>query len=170
MATIIKNKSDLDKLYKEIANKMLLKTRDEIYAVIKKSIEEYYSEFKPSVYQRTYEFLSSLIKTEIKQTGNTLICEVKIDEEYLNYNYPYTGKYNLSYPHDIDSRSATGSDIVNWANRRFPNDTHPGGNHGYTVSAGRDDGFWDVSLKELGDIISILKKNLLNQGINVIKG
>ena len=94
--------------------------------------------------------------------------EVKIDDDYLNYAYPYTGKFNPSYPHDYDGRFAMGRDVVNWANRQFPDDDFEGGNHGFTIDAGRDDGFWDGTLEELGDIILLLKKNLKNQGIKIV--
>lgn len=168
---VIRTKKDLDKLLKEIAYKMLSKTRDEIYKAINDSINEYYSEYSPTTYSRKYRFLNSLVKTEIKQKGNELYCEVKIDEDYLNYAYPYTGRFNPSYPHDYDGRSAMGMDIVNWANRKYPDDGDYGfeqGNHGYTINAGRDEGFWDGTLQELGDIILILKKNLKNQGIKIV--
>lgn len=168
MSQIIKNGKDLDKLFKKIAYKMLSKTRNEIYNAIQQSIKEYYLEYTPSIYKRKYKFLSSLVKTEIKQSGNKLWCEVKIDETYLNYTYPYIGEFNPSYPHDYDGRFATGKDVVNWANREFPDDDFSGGNHGFTIDAGRDDGFWDGTLKELGDIILLLKKNLKNQGIKII--
>jgi len=168
MAQVIKNSNDLNKLLKKIAYKMLSKTRDEIYTAINKSIKEYYSEFTPSVYERKYRFLNSLIKTEIKQLNNELWCEVKIDENYLSSSYPYTGNFDPSYPHDSDGRFAMGMDVVNWANRKFPDDDFEGGNHGFTIDVGRDDGFWDGTLEELGDIILLLKKNLKNQGIKIV--
>lgn len=167
MTKTIRNEKDLDSLLKRIAYKMLSRTRDEIYGAIQKSIDEYYSEYTPAVYKRKYKFLNSLVKTEIKQQGNELRCEVKIDEDYLRYAYPYTGKFNPSYPHDYDGRFAMGMDVVNWANRKCPDDDEPGGNHGYTKDVGRDDGFWDGTLEELGDIIQLLKKNLKNQGIKI---
>lgn len=168
MAKIIKNSKDLDKLLSQVSARMLLKTRDIVYDAIQKSIEEYYSEFKPGVYRRRFLFMSSLVKTEIKRYGNELRCEVKIDEGYLNYAYPNTGRFNPSYPHDFDGRFAMGRDVVNWANRKFPDDEFEGGNHGFTGNSEREEGFWDGALEELGDIILILKKNLLNQGIKIV--
>ena len=165
---IIKNGQELNKLLKQIAYNILSKTRNEIYNAIQKSIKEYYAEYSPAVYERKYRFLNSLVKTEIKQRGNELWCEVKIDEDYLNYAYPYTGKFNPSYPHDYDGRFAMGRDVVNWANRQFPDDDFEGGNHGFTIDAGRDDGFWDGTLEEFGDVILLLKKNLKNQGIKIV--
>lgn len=168
MGGIIRNSADLDKILKNIAYKMLEKTRDKIYKAIDKSIREYYSEFQPTRYERTYKFLNSLVKTNIVERGNELYCEVKIDEDYLNYTYPFTGKYNPSYPHHYDGRFAEGYDVVSWANRKFPNDEFEGGTHGFTIDTGRDDGFWDGTMEELGDIIALMKQNIQKQGIKLI--
>ena len=168
MAKIIRNGQELNKLLKQVAYKMLSQTRDEIHKAIQQAIKDYYEEYTPSVYERTNHFLNSLVKTEIKQSGNQLWCEVKISEDYLSYAYPYTGKFDPSYPHDFDGRFAMGIDVVNWANRQFPDDDFEGGNHGFTKDVGRNDGFWDGTLEELGEIILLLKKNLINQGIKII--
>lgn len=162
----IKNGKELDNLLKQISYKMLTKTQNVLYKALYDSIKKYYAEYSPSLYSRQYLFLNSLIKTKIKQRKNELSCEVKIDEGYLSYVYPYTGKFHPSYPHHFTGRSATGSDVVNWANRKFQNDSFPGGNHGYTKDAGRKDGFWDGT-EELKHIMEIFKENLINQGIKV---
>lgn len=163
---IIKNGKDIDNFLKQVSFKMLTKTQDILYKALYDSITKYYAEYSPSLYSRKYLFLNSLIKTKIKQTKNELQCEVKIDEGYLSHVYPNTGKFHPSYPHDFTGRSATGRDIVNWANRKFPNDSFSGGNHGYTKDAGREDGFWDGT-DELKQIMYLFKENLINQGIKV---
>jgi hypothetical protein len=168
LAKIIRNGKDLEGHLKRIARNMLEKTRDEVYEAINLSINEYYKEFKPDRYERTYMFLRSLVKTEIKVRGNELYCEVKIDEDYLNYAYPHPNKFDPSYPQDYDGRDATGYDVVSWANRKYPNDSAPGGNHGYTMDAGRNEGFWDSAMEEIGDILQLMKNNLKNMGINVV--
>lgn len=168
MGGIIKNGADLNKFLEKIAYNMLDMTRNKIYDAIKLSIDQYYSEYHPSRYERSYKFLKSLVKTDIVKRGNELYCEVKIDENYLNYVYPYPNKFNPSYPQDYDGRDATGYDVVSWANRQFPNDSEPRGNHGYTVNAGRDDGFWDGTMEELGDIIALMKQNIEKQGVKII--
>lgn len=167
---IIKNGDQLDNLLATVANTMLIQARDKIYEEIKKSIDMYYLEYSPSKYKRSYKFLKSLVKTQIVQKKNELYCEVKISEDYLDYAYPYPNDFHPSYPQEYEGngRLAQGIDIVNWANRQFPDDDEPGGNHGYTVDAGREDGFWDGTLEELGDIILILKDNLRKQGLKVV--
>ncbi len=169
MTKYIRNGNDLQELLRQIAYKMLSKTRDEIYTAINDSIKEYYKEYTPHKYKRKYKFLSSLVKTKIKQDKNELWCEVKISESYLNYGYPHTGVFKPSYPHDYDGRFAMGRDVVNWANRKYPDDDGTGKKHGYTKEASSySDGFWDGSMKELGDIIQLLKKNLKNQGLKIM--
>lgn len=164
----IRNGKDLEDFLRRVAYSMLEATRNKIYEAIRLSINEYYSEYSPSAYERSYRFLNSLVKTDIIRHGNELYCEVKIDEDYLSYVYLYPNKFKPSYPQDEYGRDATGYDIVSWANRQFPNDEFEGGNHGYTVDEGRSDGFWDGTLEELGDIISLMKHNMQKQGIKVI--
>lgn len=163
---IIKNGRDLDKLFENIAKKALEDTRDKVYKAIDSSIKQYYKEYTPRIYERSNRMLTSLVKTNIVKTNKGFFCEVKIDEDYLSYAYPYTGRFGSSYPHDSDGRFAMGMDVINWANFRFPDDRSPGGNHGYTVKVGSE-GFWDRAMKELGDIMDILKRNLIKQGIKI---
>lgn len=169
MSGIIRNSKDLDGILKRIAYNMLETTRNKIYDAIKLSINQYYSEYHPGRYDRSYKFLKSLVKTDIVRRGNELVCEVKIDEDYLDYIYPNPNNFTPdSYPQDTDGRDATGFDVVSWANRQFPNDNEPGGNHGYTVNEGRPDGFWDGTMEELGDIITLMKQNIEKQGVKII--
>ena len=74
MAKIIKNGQELNKLLKQIAYKMLSKTRNEIYNAIQKSIKEYYAEYSPTVYERKYRFLNSLPLTY--QFDLNILCKI----------------------------------------------------------------------------------------------
>ena len=142
-----------------------------MFKVFKKHIDKYYSEYRPTVYKRTYKLLNSLIKTEVQIVGNELSCAVKIDEEYLNYEYPYTGFFNPSYPHNYDGRFASGYDVASWANRQYPYDDEQGGNHGYTVDVGTGNGFWNDAIEELGGrsgIMNLMKANLKKCGVPII--
>ncbi len=162
MATnYIKNTKQLaDAILEKYVASALKKTQQEIYDCIHESINEYYKEYTPDFYQRTYKFLNSLVKTDIVRVGNSITCEVRIDEDYLNYEYPGNGSYLFNVP-------ATGLDVVQWANR----EDYMNGNHGATVDAGREQGFWDEAMQTLGGetgIIAILKNNLKRRGLNVI--
>ena len=170
MSKLIRNRYDLDAFMRHGAIEMLEKARNRIYEVIQESIEEYYQEYTPGRYVRTGRFLNSLVKTQLiwDGGGKAIWCFVKIDENYLNYTYPYTGRFNPSYPHDYDGRYAKGLDVARWANRDFRNDgDFESGNHGYTVDAGREGGFWDLAMDEVGDILKLLKKKLVESGFKV---
>lgn len=154
--TYIKNQKQLaDVILEKYVASAMKATQQMVYDAIQESITEYYKEYTPEVYERTYKFLNSLIKTDIIRVGNTISCEVKIDERFLEYEYPNGGGIN-----------ATGLDVVQWANREVPGY----GNHGGTVDTGRDDGFWDVAMQTLGGdfgIMTLLNNNLKRRGLNV---
>lgn len=157
-STDIKNSKQLtDVILDRYAASALQLTQKEIYNSIQESINEYYHEYSPDFYSRKFKFLNSLIKTEIVRLGNNISCEVKIDESYLKYSYPN----QMS-----DDLSATGLDVVKWANRESGY-----GNHGGTVDAGRSEGFWDIGLRDMGGeigILTVLKNNLKKRGLNLI--
>ena len=124
--------------------------------------DRYYDEYDPLVYKRQYLFLESLVHTDINQNGRSCECEVKIDERYLNYQYPG------SSDSEFENIPATGYDVVKWANRENTGWGH--GNHGYTVNAGRDDGFWNIAMQDLGDtpgLIRLFKENLIKAGLPI---
>lgn len=164
MPTIIKTGAELDSLLEKIAYQALENTREKIGNALQAAIERYYDEYDPDWYKRTYAFLNSLVKTDIIKRGNVLSCEVKIDEDYLRSFYADYG----DYPSEYRGTPARGIDVVNWANRKFPDDPMPGGNHGYTQDAGYRYGFWDGTLNELGDILDIIKDELQKVGINIV--
>ena len=151
MGTVyIKNQEQLGKVLQSYIASALEKTQIEIYDVIQESISEYYKEYTPKYYDRTYKFLNSLVKPKVEIKGDTIECEVKIDEAYLRYHYPGSN-FEYNYP-------ATGRDVTNWANRAVPG----AGNHGYTVDIGRDVGFWDEGIQTLGGEIRIIRMLVYN--------
>lgn len=159
MATVkIKNSKQLkDILLEQYAASALKKTQKEIYDIIQESITEFYREYSPQRYHRQYKFLNSLVKTELVRKGGSISCEVKIDENYLNYPYSEQERFNPSLP-------ATGLDVVKWAN----NEISGLGKHGGTVYTGNDKGFWDEAMESLGGDIGILalfKNNLKKRGL-----
>lgn len=146
--------SQLKLLLQSRIKKALDITCDEIYYVFRKHLEEYYDEYDPNYYQRTYSFLNSLIKTEVVQKGNSLSCQIKIDEDYLKYQYEGNFGWSENVP-------ATGRDVATWANE---------GLHGGTIQGKSK--WWDDAMNELGGkqgILNIMKKNLKAVGIPLSK-
>lgn len=138
MATVIKSMSDLTRILESRIQQALKMTQQEIFEVIQQHITDYYHEYTPLMYQRTWEFLNSLIKTNIIKTNGTISCTVEIDKDYLSYRY---------------KGGATGLEVANYANQH---------SHGgiYDDDFGQ---FWDDAMAELGlksGIEYLMKKNL----------
>lgn len=154
MTTVCKNMNDFTDAILNTKGKYALQaTQQIIYDCIQESIVEYYHEkvfsngtsSNPEIYQRTWKLLNSLVKTNIVRIGNTIQCEVKIDESYLTYQYPGTEGW--------DGVSATGLDVLTW--------NEENGSHGGTVDG--DWKIWDEAMRTLGGeagIMAILTSKL----------
>ena len=145
MAQTIKSMSDLTKVIEPRIQQALKMTQQEIFEVVQQHITDYYHEYSPRMYQRTWEFLNSLIKTEIVKSSNGISCSVEIDKDYLSYRY---------------QGGATGLDVVTYANQH---------SHGgvYDDDFGQ---FWDDAMAELGlepGIKYLMKSNLKKCGVPV---
>lgn len=154
---IFRNTHDFIKILDARIQYALKLTQQEIYEVIQRHITDYYKEkaFKggtsaiPSVYERTYKFLSSLIKTEIINDNGNISCNVEINEKYLNYHY--------------HGKSVSGLNVATWANESSHEHTHGGTVAGYSS-------FWDDAINELGGkqgIYNLMAKNLKKVGIPI---
>ena len=64
----------------------IARSQEQIYQVINRFVKEYYAEWSPAVYERTYQLFRSLVKSDIKSTGNGWIAEVYFDLEALDYH------------------------------------------------------------------------------------
>jgi len=153
MATVIKLMNDLTKIFESRIQQALKMTQQEIFEVIQQYITDYYKEpvFRngtsaiPMLYDRTYKLLNSLIKTDIVKTNGTISCSVKIDPNYLNYQY---------------MGGASGLDVMLSANEQF---------HGWSIEG--DMRIWSDSLSEIGlepGIKYLMNKNLKKCGIKIV--
>lgn len=145
MATVIRSMNDLTKIIESRIQQALKMTQQEIFEVIQQHITDYYHEYTPHMYQRTWEFLNSLIKTDITKTNGVISCAVEIDKNYLSHRY---------------NGGATGLEVVTYANQH---------SHGgvYDDDFGQ---FWDDAMAELGlepGIKYLMKKNLQKCGVPV---
>lgn len=156
---VAKTQGELTKLLEKQAMIALKAVQDIIYKCIHESIQQYYSEYDPIRYNRSYRLLNSLVSTDIVKSGNMLSCEVKIDENYLNYTY--VG--NPNEPRIPHYNPATGLDVVMWANQK---------QHGGLSNDSFNIEFWDDAIDgSLGGdegIISLLKKNLIKAGLKLV--
>lgn len=95
-----KSMIDLEKFMLDHCKQLCEYAANEVYEAINYFLDQYYSEWKPATYQRTYEFLHSAFKTDIKKVGNGYEIEVGIDYESLD-----------------DYENATGFEVVSYANQ-----------------------------------------------------
>ena len=116
---IIKSYSDLEKIMANSIQIALDNTANEIKDLITEFITMFYTEYNPHWYERTFQFLNSCTKTEVKRNGNSFIVSVYID--YVNLDY----------------KDATGYDVVDLANHGY---------HGiYNIETSTH--FWDDSIE-----------------------
>lgn len=166
MATVITKPSDFTKIFQARISMALKMTQDEIYKKIQENISKYYKEkvFRdrytgnisaiPNVYDRTYQFLNSLLKTDVAFSGNSISCKVMIDVDSLNYNQP-------------------GQVVVDMINRGFHADTglNQDGIYETPYDIYSDSNFWDDSINDLGGfdgILALFKKNLKKCKVPII--
>lgn len=99
--TYIKSVKELEKFMEQRITYALKQVQNEVYKVIQDFIRQYYDEQvfeqpdgsftnRPVQYSRTFQFFNSLVKSEIKKSGNTYYCEVYIDPTQLDY-YAHDG-------------------------------------------------------------------------------
>lgn len=122
----------------------------EVFNIIDKFLMNYYSEFSPEVYQRTQQLLHSLVKSDIKSTGNGWVAEVYFDVGLLDYSMKTIN--GVKVPNKGWSEAKTLSAAAH-------------GSHGGWVSG---TAIWDDPMKILDDkAIDILKNNLVAAGIPI---
>ena len=152
MAQLVRSKAEIERVLRNRMSQALKMTRDEVYKALQESLTEYYHEpvfggtSTPKVYERLYHFLNSVIKTDVKISGNNISCTVEVDRGYLSQPYSVGG--------------ATGREIWEWANAET---------HGGTVKGSLE--VWDDAINNLGGergVLNIMKQNLIKCGIPII--
>lgn len=160
----INNMKDLEKFIQGRLSLALKFTQQEIYKVIQENIKNYYEEKVfydstsgsmsaiPNVYNRTYQFLNSLIKTDVITRNGKVSCSVMIDTDSLDY-------------------LQDGDIVVDMINRGYHADKSL--NDGFYETPRNiyaKSKFWDDSLEQLGGydgILQIMKKNCKKVGIPI---
>lgn len=160
----INNINDLEEIIQAKLSLALKFTQQEVYKIIQKNIKNYYEEKVfynrssgnmsniPNVYDRTYQFLNSLIKTEVTIENGIVSCSVKIDTDSLNY------VQDANIVIDMINRGYHADKSIN-------NGTYETPRNIYSKSH-----FWDDGIQELGGyygILEIMKKNCEKVGIPI---
>lgn len=89
MAQVIKNMSQLQSELGKYASYITDKIADEIKKKIEEFIKYYYKEYTPEFYSRVWNFLNSVTRTEVTQSGNTWHAKVYIDTS-ITYDNGWT--------------------------------------------------------------------------------
>ena len=96
----------------------------------------------------------TILQTNVTLENGFVSCSVQIDDNYLKYQYPGNPSWE-------DNQTATGANVMGWANE---------GLHGGTVSGGEP--LWDSAMQELGGksgIMKIIEKNFKKVGLPLTK-
>lgn len=148
------------------------KTQEQAYQVINRFVKEYYSEFSPSVYERTYQLFRSLVKTDVKSTGNGWVAEVYFDLDTLDYHIKnftkpeYYNKDKGGYEHPYKNEISPNGKFNNegWSEMKTLEAAMAGSHGGYTDGTP----IWDYSIAVLSqEMYHILKRMLNDAGIPV---
>lgn len=122
-----------------------------VHSVIDSFLSTYYGEFAPDEYIRTNQLMHSLVRTGVKSTGNGFEAEVYFDVGKLNY------KQGL-----VPLQSGR-MGYATWDGGKVL-DTAMHGSHGGYVGGTP---IWDASMTQLGNILELLKQELIKQGIPI---
>ena len=158
MAKTVRNWSEFQKAVEGRIQLALRQTRDVVAKCLQESLNEYYKEKvfrggisnQPVVNDRTYALLNSMVKTDVVKNGNRFHCEVKIDENYLQYNYEDNGNTGLEV--------LTMNEQLGW--HGVTPEYHVQGEHRIWTEAVNN-------IMEEGGVLSIFKEKLRRCGINV---
>lgn len=150
---VFKNDAQLKSFLMEKCKSAVAQTQERVYQVINMCLDQYYGEFKPDEYIRTQKLLNSLVKSNIVAVGNGFKAEVYFDEKQLNYQ---TGVVQTQH----------GTGYATWGAEEVL-DTAMHGSHGGYIDG---TAIWGTSRAVLGDIYSLLRNELISQGIPIKKG
>ena len=129
-------------------NVAIQEAQAKVYEVIHEFVKKYYAEYSPSMYERTYQLYNSLVKSEIKQSGNGYTAEIYFDVGLLDYHMKRI--HGIEVPNKGWSEEKTLSAAAH-------------GSHGGWVSG---TAIWDEPLKKLNvESYAMLKQMLIDAGI-----
>lgn len=77
----------------ELRNYILSKSRvamvaaqEKVYRILEEFVQRFYGEFDPVMYERTYQLFRSMVKADIKSTGNGWAAEVYFDKTQMDHS------------------------------------------------------------------------------------
>lgn len=82
---VFKNEEQLKNFLLQKCKNALIKSQEQVYQIINRFVKEFYAEYNPEIYERTYQLFSSLVKSDIIQTGSGYEAQVYFDLSSLDY-------------------------------------------------------------------------------------
>ena len=132
--------------------------QEQVYHIIGRFLNQYYNDFTPKEYIRTYQLLCSLVKSDIRSTGNGWEAEVYFDASMLNYE---KGAVPLQHTPEHGMYG-----WATWGAEEVLNTALHGSHGGYV----RTPPIYGQSMNVLNaKAIDILEKSLIQAGIPVVR-
>lgn len=141
---VFKNDAQLKAFLMAKCKNALVSAEEKVHRIIDSCLHQFYDEWKPDYYKRTSQLLHSLVRSDIKSTANGYEAAIYFDASLLNYT---TGSWD-------------GETVLSVA---MESDLPHGGYMSGTA-------IWNESQAMLGDIWTLLEKELKAQGIPLKKG
>ena len=79
----------IDEIQKDINSKLpnaVVIAQEEVYTIMDNVLKQFYGEFTPDMYERTYQLLSSCVKSSVRSSGNNAEADVYFDSGMLSYS------------------------------------------------------------------------------------
>lgn len=144
---VFKNEEQLKSFLLQKCKNALIKSQEQVYQIINRFVKEFYAEYNPEMYERTYQLFSSLVKSDIIQTGSGYEVQVYFDLSSLDY---------------VTGARPSGEQVMGaaeWGRH---------GAMGLAVADFKGTSIWHEPLEILNaQAINILKKMLISEGIPI---
>lgn len=144
---VFKNEEQLKSFLLQKCKNALIKSQEQVYQIINRFVKEFYAEYNPEMYERTYQLFSSLVKSDIIQTGSGYEAQVYFDLSSLDY---------------VTGARPSGGQVMGaaeWGRH---------GAMGLAVADFKGTSIWHEPLEILNaQAINILKKMLISEGIPI---
>lgn len=81
-----KNEKQLKDFLLKKCKTALAVTQEKAYQIIDMHVQRFYADYDPEMYQRTYQLMHSLVKSDIRSTGNGYEADVYFDLGSIGYD------------------------------------------------------------------------------------
>lgn len=155
---VFKNQKQLEDFLMAKCKNAIIQAEEKVHQTIDNCLKQFYNEFSPDEYIRTEQLLHSLVKSDVKESGNGFEVEVYFDVDGLNY------------PKGETELQSGRKGYANW-NKDTILDVAMTGSYGGLPHGGYAEGtaIWTESIKRLGDVYGLLERELRAQGIPIKK-